>query len=51
MDCLYDYSCIEHDITKEMKECSTYFMQAKSVHIIDRADAHDPVTTIERAVR
>ena len=48
MDCLSDYSCIEHDITKEMKECSTYLTQAKSVQIIERADA---LTTIELTVR
>ena len=51
MDCLSDYSCIEHDITKEMKECSTYLTQAKSVQIIDRADSHDPEAIIELAVR
>ena len=50
LDCLYDYR-IEHDIAKEMKECSTYLTQAKSVQIIDRADSHDPEAIIELAVR
>ena len=50
LDCLYDYR-IEHDIAKEMKECSTYLTQAKSMHIINRADTHNAVAIIELAVR
>ncbi|RPD73046.1 hypothetical protein L226DRAFT_489306 [Lentinus tigrinus ALCF2SS1-7] len=50
LDCLSDYR-VEHDIAKEMKECSTYLTQVKSVQIIDRADAHDPEAIIELAVR
>ncbi|KAI0701111.1 hypothetical protein C8T65DRAFT_276811 [Cerioporus squamosus] len=50
LDCLYNYRQ-EHDIAKEMKECSTYLTQAKSVQVIDRADGHDPKAIIELAVR
>ncbi|RDX43882.1 hypothetical protein OH76DRAFT_1458245 [Lentinus brumalis] len=50
LDCLSDYR-LEHDIAKEMKECSTYLTQAKSVQVIDRADGHDPEAIIELAVR
>ncbi|RPD57273.1 hypothetical protein L226DRAFT_536569 [Lentinus tigrinus ALCF2SS1-7] len=50
LDCVSDHR-IEHDIVKEMKECSTYLTQVKSVQIIDRADGHDPQAIIELAVR
>ncbi len=50
LDCLSDYR-LEHDIAKEMKECSTYLTQVKSVQVIDRADGHDPEAIIELAVR
>lgn len=48
--CLSDYRT-EHDIAKELKECSTYLTQVLTKHILDRADKYDPEAIIELAVR
>ncbi|KAI0737308.1 hypothetical protein C8Q80DRAFT_327778 [Daedaleopsis nitida] len=48
--CLSDYRT-KHDVTQELKECSTYLTQVKTKQILDRADHHDPEAIIELAIR
>ena len=48
--CLSDYR-VEHNVPEEVKACSRYLTNAKSLDIVNLADRHDPTSIIELAVR